>query len=310
MVVKCVQSVLASEGADVEVIVVDDCSSDDTMDRIEERFGNDPRVKCVRTPENRLTSGARNFGAGYARGDYLLFLDNDNEIAQGAIAFLVEYIAANPGVKLVAPISAHCRQDGSHLIWTLGCGYNPWTSMVREFYPHTRLEDLQSDAMMPELYPTAYAPNAFMVRRADFLSAGGFDEGYGMQYEEADFGLRVTANNPNLGMICAKAVTRHHGYLDPAEVGELRALGVGNVRRAYCFGRNRVKFARRHFAWYQALVVALVFAPLSAVWYGKVALKNRRPDIAWAYLKGTIAGIFGLYGTKLYGGGQWRKVNS
>ena len=35
-------------------------------------------------------------------------------------------------------------------------------------------------------------------------------------------------------------------------------------------------------------------APLSAVYYGAVALKNKRPDIAWSYLKGTLAGILGL----------------
>jgi hypothetical protein len=36
----------------------------------------------------------------------------------------------------------------------------------------------------------------------------------------------------------------------------------------------------------------MIFAPLSAVYYGLVALKNRRPDIAWAYFKGTICGMF------------------
>jgi hypothetical protein len=40
------------------------------------------------------------------------------------------------------------------------------------------------------------------------------------------------------------------------------------------------------------LSVALVFAPLSAVYYGLVAFKNRRADIACAYLKGTICGMF------------------
>ena len=44
----------------------------------------------------------------------------------------------------------------------------------------------------------------------------------------------------------------------------------------------------------QILSVTLVFAPLSAVYYCAVALKSRRADIAWAYLKGTLAGIFGL----------------
>ena len=52
--------------------------------------------------------------------------------------------------------------------------------------------------------------------------------------------------------------------------------------------------ARRHFNLPQILSVTFVFAPLSAAYYGLTALKNGRPDIAWAYLKGTLAGMFFL----------------
>jgi hypothetical protein len=72
----------------------------------------------------------------------------------------------------------------------------------------------------------------------------------------------------------------------------LRELGINTTRRAYLLSRNRIRFARRHFSFLQALSVALVFAPLSAVYYGLVALKNRRADIACAYFKGTICGMF------------------
>ena len=63
-------------------------------------------------------------------------------------------------------------------------------------------------------------------------------------------------------------------------------------RRIESASRNRLRFARRHFSFLQALSVALVFAPLSAIYYGWAALKNRRPAIALAYLRGTLAGIF------------------
>jgi hypothetical protein len=69
-------------------------------------------------------------------------------------------------------------------------------------------------------------------------------------------------------------------------------LGIEKPYRTYCFARNRIRFARRHFSFLQTLSVAIIFAPLSAVYYGLVALKNRRADIAWAYFKGTICGMF------------------
>lgn len=71
-------------------------------------------------------------------------------------------------------------------------------------------------------------------------------------------------------------------------------LGIEKPRRTYCFARNRLRFARRHFSLPQILSVTFIFAPLSAVYYGLVALKNHRPDIAWAYLCGTLSGMFGL----------------
>lgn len=60
MVCACVDSVLRSDWPDMEVIVADDCSPDDTRRMVEERYRSDARVKYARTERNSLTSGARN----------------------------------------------------------------------------------------------------------------------------------------------------------------------------------------------------------------------------------------------------------
>ena len=120
-----------------------------------------------------------------------------------------------------------------------------------------------------------------------------------MQFDEADFGLRVT-KTAGEGYICGLALTRHLGYLDPDTTPLVRGYGIGFPKRAYCFGRNRVKFARRHFNFLQALIITLVFAPLSCIFYGRIALKEKRPDIAFAYLRGTIAGMLGLYRSRFF----------
>jgi glycosyltransferase involved in cell wall biosynthesis len=328
MLCDCVSSVLTSDWPDLEVIVADDCSPDDTARQVSERFGNDERVKYVRTERNGFTSAARNCGARIALGSYLLFIDDDNELLPDAIREMVACFRRNPKAQFVAPLTLHWKKEdggsgvtaftlgmanrskpngGNHTVWTLGSDYNPWTSMCADYYP----QGITLDTLPPAPaggcdFPTTYSPNAFMVPKNTFLQVHGFDEGYGMQYDEADFGVRITKGLGAEGYICAKAVTKHLGFLDPAEVGELRAMGLGNPGRAYCFGRNRVKFARRHFNWLQALSVALVFAPLSALWYGRVALRNHRADIAWGYFKGTVAGILGIYRSKFFDGNPER----
>ena len=72
----------------------------------------------------------------------------------------------------------------------------------------------------------------------------------------------------------------------------LRDLGINTPKRSYLLARNRIRFVRRHFAVMQVLSVMLLFSPLAVLWYGAVALRAHRPDIAWAYLVGTLRGVF------------------
>jgi GT2 family glycosyltransferase len=132
-----------------------------------------------------------------------------------------------------------------------------------------------------------------MVPRDVFEHVGGFEESYVQIFEESDFGWKVVEAGYS-AWIAAPARTDHLGFLEPGCVPELRQLGIEKPYRTYCFARNRLRFARRHFNLLQAVSVTLLFAPLSAVYYMTVAIKNRRADIAWAYLRGTLVGMLGL----------------
>ena len=290
MVCDCVASVLAAAGPAREVIVVDDCSPDDTGARLAARFAGDSRVRCVRNERNSFQAAARNHGARLARGRYLLFLDDDNLVDAAILTELLACVARHPDAGLVAPLAVHRRPGKDGLVWTLGSDFNRWTSQPRDRGPNTPLPTLPSE---PCDYPTTYSPNAFLVPRAVYEELGGMDERYVQIFEESDFGWRVCESGRS-AWIAARARTDHLGFLEPGCVPELRQLGVAKPYRTYCFARNRLRFARRHFNLLQRLSVALVFAPLSIGYYGLVALRNRRPDIAWAYCKGTLKGILGF----------------
>ena len=291
MVCDCVRSVLATDYPELEVIVVDDCSPDDTPRRLSAAFGSDARVKVLRNERNSFQAVSRNVGAKAATGSYLFFLDDDNRVEADIFVELLAAFGRHPKAGLVAPLSVHQRDGQQDLIWTLGSDFNRWTSQPKDHLPNLPRTDLPKDG--PADYPTTYSPNAFLVTRETFDRVGGIDESYVAIFEESDFGWKVMEAGYE-GYIVPRAVTNHYGFLEPGCVSRLRQLGIERPQRTYYFARNRLRFARRHFAWYQALVVSLVFAPLSAVWYGKTALANRRPDIAWAYLKGTVRGLLGL----------------
>ena len=294
--VECVRSVLSCDSPGLftlEVAVVDDASPDDTADKVRQAFGGDGRVRYIRNARNSRQAASRNNGAKTAPdADWLLFVDDDNTVAPDMVRELLAAAGRHPRAGIIAPLALQDRRNGAEpLSWTLGSDFNRWTSQPRDVFANVPVSRLPASA--PDGgsdWPTTYSPNAFMVRRDVFDRLGGFDEGFGMMYEESDFGWRAIEAGSEC-WIAANARTLHKGFVEPGCCGELRLLGIEKPSRAYCFARNRVKFARRHFSFLQALCVAFVFAPLSALYYGAVALRNRRIDVAWAYLRGTFAGI-------------------
>jgi len=79
LVVRAVQSVLLQTYPDLEVIVVDDASTDDTQERIKILQQVDHRIRHFRHDSNRGAQAARNTGIEASMGEYMAFLDSDNE---------------------------------------------------------------------------------------------------------------------------------------------------------------------------------------------------------------------------------------
>jgi glycosyltransferase involved in cell wall biosynthesis len=76
---RAINSVLFQTYSNLEVIVVDDGSSDDTIAKIRVLQKNDPRVKVFRHQHNRGAQAARNTGIRLAQANFIAFLDSDNE---------------------------------------------------------------------------------------------------------------------------------------------------------------------------------------------------------------------------------------
>ncbi len=84
---RAIDSALAQTGVSVEVIVIDDCSPDDTAEIV--NTYTDPRVRLIRLEKNRGPGGARNAGLAAARGDWIVILDSDDAISPGRTARMI-----------------------------------------------------------------------------------------------------------------------------------------------------------------------------------------------------------------------------
>ena len=85
---RSVRSVQAQTFADWELIAVDDGSTDDTLAQLNTLAAAEPRMRVIHQ-ENGGVSAARNAGIGAAQGDWLFFLDADDQLTEDALSFLL-----------------------------------------------------------------------------------------------------------------------------------------------------------------------------------------------------------------------------
>jgi GT2 family glycosyltransferase len=178
---RCLSSLREAVGADVETIVVDNASSDGSVDLIRERF---PEVRVVAVDANRGFAGAVNAGARAARGRYLAILNNDTEVSAAWLDELVACLERHPRAASVA--SKVLRLDdrlvldgaGDTMTWSL------------KAYRRGRGERDRGQYDQEEQVFSA-AGTACLWRADVFRELGGFDESFFAFYEDVDLGFRA-----------------------------------------------------------------------------------------------------------------------
>src|ERR1051325_221577 len=96
----CVESVLQQEGVDVRVLVIDDCSPDNTAEIGSKRAAEDSRVEFRRHEVNKRHIATYNEGLAWASGDYTLLLSADDLLTPGALERAARLLDAPPDVSL------------------------------------------------------------------------------------------------------------------------------------------------------------------------------------------------------------------
>ncbi|MBX3237324.1 MAG: glycosyltransferase family 2 protein [Nitrospiraceae bacterium] len=174
---KAIASVLVQEMAgemfEMEIIVVDDCSPDETPQVV----ASFPGVRYMRMEKNSGASGARNAGIKRAKGKYIALLDDDDEFLTHKLMVQVPILEAHTEIGVVYGQSVVTGSDVPLLLWPEA---GPSGQVFEEFI--TRTDDF--------LHPPTW-----LVRRELFEAAGFFDESKaGM--EHYDMALRIAALTP------------------------------------------------------------------------------------------------------------------
>lgn len=165
-----VRSALAQTVRDLEVVVVDDASDDDTPAVLATLEGEDPRVRGIRAVERGGASRARNMGAEHASGDLLAFLDDDCVWAPDKLE--AQRRAMSDGAGACYTRQATLDVDGRWIV---------------------EGEALPEASQIDGLLRTNFVGTpSLVVRRGLFLEVGGFDETL-PRLQDWDLALRLAA---------------------------------------------------------------------------------------------------------------------
>lgn len=110
-----IQSVLSQTYRDLELIIVDDCSTDGSSEIIRRFAERDSRVRNVRNEENQKLPRSLNIGFRQARGGYLTWTSDDNFYQDNAIEAMVEALERSPGYGMVYSDMACIYEEGVEL---------------------------------------------------------------------------------------------------------------------------------------------------------------------------------------------------
>ena len=177
----CLASLQEHPGTErFEVIVVDDCSTDETAEAIPQI----PGVVYLRNERNSGFIASCNRGAETARGRYLVFLNNDTLVTPGWLSALLHTFIEQPragivGSKLLYPDGR--LQEAGGIIWrdASGWNYGKFDDAEKPEYNYLREVDYCSAATL-------------MVPKSLFASVGGFDSRYApAYYEDTDLAFKV-----------------------------------------------------------------------------------------------------------------------
>jgi GT2 family glycosyltransferase len=238
--IECLNSLVQQTYPQIKLLVVDNGSTDDSVDRIIEVY---PDVKLVANDRNLGFSGGVNVGLRHAfstKADHVLILNNDLILQENCVTELVEHTANNVAFVVATIYYANEPQR----IWSMSGNINSLT-LERKLDVRGEVDIGQ----FPRVMDRHFAPGgASLMSRQAYEVLGGFDEGFFLYYEDADLSLRVHKAGLRV-VVCSQAKMWH--------AISKSSGGSDSPRERYWMARSSVRYFAKHARWWQIPIILL-----------------------------------------------------
>ncbi|MCG2688303.1 glycosyltransferase [Candidatus Parcubacteria bacterium] len=261
---------------DMEIIVVNDGGN---LDRQELKNYD---LVFINNSSNQGMAFSRNQGAKMARGEYVLFIDDDNVVEENMIPRLIKSLDDHQDLIAVGPVTYYL--SAPEKIWFIGSNFNLTTSK-----PFFHKKPLEKQLLDKELFAVGNLHNCFMIRKNIARQAEWFDEKMAMSGTEFDLFMRMKKLNRKYSLAINLNASCYHD-IPPREKDLFRSLGFNYPKRAYFFQRNRAILVAKHGNICQKLLFAFIFYPIFLFGYSLFFIVRRRFDFLQNHLKATLDG--------------------
>jgi len=246
-------------------------------------YGLREDVVMVHQPSPLLASAARNRGALHAKGQYLFFIDDDNEVSTGVVDVLASLLDRSPNLVEVGPAMYYASERDRAFCFGVSHRRRFNRTHIIVQMPTDGSREIVSEAL----------PNAFMVRRREFEAIGGFDEiSFPMDFEESDLAFRLRRLRGGYLACALDAVIWHH-----APVSVKQQFAAKSLARSYYSARNRPILIARHLGlkcWFEYVLVGQFPVALARLWgvmFGSNRTTSSRASLCAGYIAGMTVGV-------------------
>lgn len=202
--VACLESLVSQDYPELKILVVDNASTDDSVQRIRAAF---PRVRLLQAEENRGFAAGSNVGirCALAHGAEFVWLLNNDILAPRDTLRKLMGETSDPDVGIVGTVLKYLDDPRTIQAWG-GGSVVPWTGYARHFDGPTTLDD------------RSFLTFASVLLRREMLEQVGLlDEGYFMYFEDSDLCFRARDAGWKLTVAAETAVLHKEGGSSPGK---------------------------------------------------------------------------------------------